>query len=174
MLTATTEMAVRALVFIALREREVDDAARPSASPREIAEGIGASSTYLAKTLSTLVKAGILRSSRGALGGVVLAIPAEQITLLAIVQACQGLVTGDYCRVLGEATSPQVCGFHQAMFELHQATLDALKRWNLRMLADRPKPSGGLRGNSSCKLAMAGECGAMAPGGRRRFPAKKV
>ncbi len=68
-------------------------------------------------------------------------------------QACQGLVIADYCAALGNATSPDVCTFHQAMHELHTATLRSLSRWTLKMLAARPTPRGTLVGNKQCRMA---------------------
>lgn len=147
MLTATTESAVRALIFLCIRGDN------NPASPREIAQAVGGSPTYMAKIAGTLTKAGIVRSRSGVAGGIVLNRSPSAITLLDIVQACQGLVLADYCDALGTATSPDVCGFHQAMYEVHTATTRSLTRWTLKKLAARPTPGGALGGNQQCRMA---------------------
>ena len=132
MLTQTTEAAVQALIHLVLLDRE------EPVSPRQIAEALSLSPSYLAKTTNLLVKANILRAHRGALGGVTLAHPSKSITLLEIVEACQGQVVGDYCR---EAENPlEVCAFHTAMREVHQALVQTLSKWTLADLAAQPKP----------------------------------
>ena len=57
-----------------------------------------------------------------------------------IVEACQGLVIGNYCQDLGPGDSDDVCAFHRAMMEVHQATVGALARWTLADLLARPRP----------------------------------
>lgn len=175
MLTATTESAIRALVYLCQRE---DDS---PASPREISDAVGGSPTYMAKIAGTLTRAGIVRSRSGVAGGIVLARPAAAISLLDIVQACQGLVIADYCDALGDATSPDVCAFHQAMHDLYTATVRSLSRWNLKMLATKPTPRGPLAGNTHCRMAsLAAICGgcphspATAPAASRRTVTTKT
>lgn len=159
MLTATTETAIRALVFLCRRGGE------QPASHREIAEAVGASPSYMAKIAGLLTRAGIVRSQAGVGGGIVLNRSPASITLLDIVQACQGLITADYCQALGEDTSPEVCAFHQAMYDVHHATVRALSRWTLKALAARPGPKGALAGNRECRMAcVAAACRDCDPG----------
>ena len=51
----------------------------------EIAAAIGCPRNYLSKTLYQLARAGVLRSVRGPLGGFLLAVPADKLTLKRIV-----------------------------------------------------------------------------------------
>ena len=76
MLSATSELAIRTLVFLAMSGKEV-----PIPAPR-IARALNCSPSYLAKTTATLSRAGILRSVRGTRGGVVLSQRPDEITLL--------------------------------------------------------------------------------------------
>lgn len=131
MLTRTSELAVRSLLYLIL-ESEGNPV-----SPRRISEAVGCSPTYLAKTFTQLVKAGILESVRGAGGGVVLARKPAEISLLDIVQACQGLLIGNYCRDIGDERV-DVCVFHTAMRELHEQTVSILSHWTLQDLLRRP------------------------------------
>jgi Rrf2 family protein len=131
-ITQTTELAVSILLSLALRGRDV------AVTPREIAEDIGASPTYTAKVCGQLVKAHILRSQRGAQGGVILEKLPESLTLLDIVEACQGRILADYCREVSDLR--KVCGYHLAMNELHKAVTGSLQRWTLRDLMRQPHP----------------------------------
>jgi Rrf2 family protein len=132
MLTKTSISAVRSLIFLCSEEEGV-----PS-SPRRIAEQLEESPTYLAKVVRHLVKAGILQAHRGATGGVTLNQPAEEITLLAVVEACQGKILGNFCQDTCDLDN--VCAFHEAAAELHDAIVGVLSRWTLADLVKRPHP----------------------------------
>ena len=106
MITKTTLSAVRALVYLGLHGQE------GSLSPRRIAEQLGESPTYMAKVTRLLVRADLLRAEKGAKGGVRLGRAPSQITLLAIVEACQGSLAGDYCQT--ECAPGLTCGYHAA------------------------------------------------------------
>lgn len=130
MITATTELAIRWLVYLAITGDE-----NPT-SPRRGADALSCSPSYLAKTSSLLVKAGILRSVRGIRGGVVLARDPEEVSLLDVVEACQGLLTANYCRESNEDS--EVCSYHSAMKELHEITTGTLDRWTIKDLLKHP------------------------------------
>src|SRR5690606_29975531 len=130
MLTQTSETAIRALIYLV---RHGDSG---PVSQRQIAREIDASATYLAKTLNMLVKAGILQSQHGVHGGVSLALPPSEITLRSIVEACQGILIGNYCAELAsEADLVHTCAFHQAMHQIFQATVAVMESWTLDRLA---------------------------------------
>ncbi len=57
---------------------------------RDLAREVGVPPHYLAKVLATLARAGVLSASRGAKGGYRLARPAEEITLLQILEPIEG------------------------------------------------------------------------------------
>ena len=147
MLTKTSETAVRVLVLIA---REAGE--RP-VSPGQIAEQLGASPSYLAKISTLLVKADILKTFRGMYGGMKLSHPPEEISLLAIVEACQGKILGDYCQE--HPKLKQVCAYHVAMHELQCAIVETLEKWTLAALAAKPAPDLALRDVVSCRMSRA-------------------
>jgi len=62
---------------------------------RDIAEACGIPSGHLLKILQQLVRAQVLSSERGPAGGFVLRKPADQITLLEVVEAIDGPICGD-------------------------------------------------------------------------------
>jgi len=110
------------------------------------------SPSYLAKTVGLLVRAGVLRSIRGSAGGVLLARTPQEINLLDVVEACQGLITAQYCDGYGE--SHEVCSYHRAMLELHEATVGTLSKWTLKDLLRYPAfPS---HADHECRMVFTG------------------
>ena len=146
MLTQTSELAIRTLIFLALEGQG------EPLSPRRIALSMECSPSYLAKTVGLLVRAGVLRSIRGSAGGVLLTRTPQEIRLLDVVEACQGLITAQYCE--GADGEAEVCSFHQAMLELHETTVGALARWTLMdLLACPANPDGTEHG---CRMVFSG------------------
>jgi Rrf2 family protein len=131
MLSRTSLSAIRALIYLGYSGRTV-------LSPKYIAHALEESPSYLAKILGQLTKAGILRATRGVNGGVQFSRPPDQISLLAIVEACQGVIVGNFCRHARDTAT--TCAYHQAMAELHGAIISVLSRWNLAQLINRPSP----------------------------------
>lgn len=144
MLSKTALLATRALVILA------KESSGQVMSPRKIASYLNESPAYLAKVLRLLVRAGILRAERGVAGGVFLSRPSHEITLLQIVEACQGIIHGDYCQHLEDSTS--VCAFHQASVELEGAVVGVLNRWTLADLQERPSPLRPLPRSVQCRM----------------------
>ncbi len=142
MLTKTSINAIQALMYIAQRPGDAP------VSPLEIAKHLGASPTYLGKIHTQLAKADLLKAHRGAHGGVTLGRSPVNITLLDIVEACQGKVLGDYCAHHGDLS--EVCAFHEAMHRLQEAILSVLSGWTLEMLLARPGPAKRLLGKVNC------------------------
>ncbi|MEG8099228.1 iron-responsive transcriptional regulator RirA [Candidatus Liberibacter brunswickensis] len=81
-LTKRTDYGVRILMYCAVHSD------RPNRIS-QIAESCGISELFLFKVLQPLVKAGIIDTVRGRNGGVLLCRPADQITLLDVVQATE-------------------------------------------------------------------------------------
>ena len=78
MLSQTAEYALRTVLFLA-------DRGEP-ARAEEIAQRLRVPRNYLSKTLHRLARAGVLRSARGKGGGFRLAVPADRLSLLHVVQ----------------------------------------------------------------------------------------
>ncbi len=165
MLTQTSETAIRALIYLALANPE-----QPM-TPREIAEHLSTSPSYMAKITHHLVRANLLRSQRGASGGVLLERDPRTITLLAIVEACQGLLVGNYCEEIEGHMEP-VCAFHQAMKEAHLALVSVLSRWTLADLVRQPGPTDKSKiDHARCKMGFIGLDGKVLPPDRVRAAA---
>jgi len=146
MLTKTTETAIQILVFLGLYDE------REPVSPNELARHLKTSPSYTAKITGMLVKADLLKAVRGSRGGVVLARAPEEITLLAVVEACQGRILGDYCDGVGEVH--QTCAYHQAMKEAHDAILGVMQKWTIGDLVKKPLPSEEIRSSVNCRMAV--------------------
>jgi Rrf2 family protein len=151
MLTKTSVTALRMLVYVARGQN-----GNPVA-PAEAASTLGASLTYLSKINTELAKAGILITHRGTKGGVTLARPPEQISLLDVVEACQGRILGDYCAPHDDLS--QVCAFHHAMHELQSQIIAVLSKWTLADMIRRPLPIEPLRGKVQCRMDRGGDNG---------------
>lgn len=145
MLTKTSEIAVQTLVLLSRRNDQ------DPVSPRELAARLNASPTYMAKVTGLLVKANLLQAHRGVHGGVSLSRSASQISLLDVVEACQGRILGDYCQE--GAASKTVCAFHAAMLDLHEAIIGTLGRWTIDDIEKKTLPSPPLRGLVRCKMS---------------------
>lgn len=145
MLTHTSEIAIRSLIYLGLKGH---DGPIP---PHEIAARMGCSPSYLAKVMGQLVKAGILRSHRGPQGGMSLARDSQLINLLEIVEAVQGLMIANYCQAIGDDIGP-VCAFHRAMWDVRRSMMDAMRRWHLSDLIQTPYPTGELADNEQCLM----------------------
>jgi len=145
MIGKTSHSALRTLLLLSQQDRT------SCWSPRRLAELLGESPTYLAKVVRHLVKSGILEAERGVKGGVRLAKHPAEITLLDVVESCQGVIVGDYCR--SSRPDPSVCNFHRAAVELHQAVTAVLGRWTLEQLLERPYAAPACEGEFICLMA---------------------
>ncbi len=83
-LSQSTEYAIHSLFYLAVNND------RQTVLVSEVAHAQKVSETYLAKIFQSLVKAGLVRSFRGAKGGYHLARPVDAITLKDIVLAVEG------------------------------------------------------------------------------------
>ncbi|HSB65042.1 MAG TPA: Rrf2 family transcriptional regulator [Anaerolineales bacterium] len=90
-ITRQADYAVRAMVYLAQLGPDQRAATGQIAKERNIPP------SFLAKIVSQLSVAGLLQTSRGARGGVSLAKPAEDISLLDVVQAIDGPILLNDC-----------------------------------------------------------------------------
>ncbi len=99
-ITRQADYAVRAMVYLAQMGPE------GKAATGQIAKDKAIPPSFLAKIVSQLSVAGLLQTSRGARGGVSLAKPAEDISLLDVVEAIDGPILLNDC--VGESS---VCDY---------------------------------------------------------------
>jgi len=158
MLTQTSVTAVRILIHLG------QEAPGEVVTLKQIAEAIDESPTYLVKIARHLVRAGILRAQRGKSGGVMLNRAPGSVTLLAIVEACQGIFHGVFCQDTPNLS--KTCALHQAGAELHEAITRTLSRWTLADFMAQPCPTKELQSKVRC-LLQGGRPGFM-PSAKRR------
>ena len=99
-ITRQADYAIRAVLYVAKL------GANQRAATRQIAQGQHIPPSFLAKIISQLSIAGLLQTTRGAHGGVMLAKPSEAITLLDIVEAIDGPIALNDC-----VTDKDACNF---------------------------------------------------------------
>ena len=105
-------------------------------SVRRIADAHGLSPSFLSKITSRLVGARLLDSLKGPGGGIRLGRSAEDITLLDVVEAIDGLESLSEC-VLGfaECSDRAACAVHEEWDPLREAIVAMLSARNLNDLA---------------------------------------
>ncbi len=121
-LSNTSTYAIRAALYVASARLAAGD----FMSTRRIAEDLDVPFPFLAKVLKEMVQAGILGSQRGPAGGVSLARPASQITLLDIVRSVHGDEIFASC-VLGlpACDNEHPCALHEP-WRVQRAQLESL------------------------------------------------
>jgi Rrf2 family protein len=105
---------------------------------------------HLAKVVQVLRRAGLVRTWRGAGGGVALALPPEEVTLRRVIEAVEGPLALNRCLVEpGACPRDRFCPVHpvweriQALVvgELEAVTLAALARQGRSSFPERPPES---------------------------------
>jgi Rrf2 family nitric oxide-sensitive transcriptional repressor len=145
MLTKTSEVGIQTLIYLSVLNTE------DPVSPKRIAAELDQSPSYLSKITGQLVKANLLTAHRGVHGGVTLSRSPEDVTLLDIVQALQGLITGNYCASTTHHPDP-VCAFHAAMREVHRVTVETLTKWTVADLLANPVSREPVPQGARCKM----------------------
>jgi Rrf2 family protein len=101
-ITRQADYALRAVIFLSRLDSD------QKASTSAIAEEQKIPPSFLAKIVSQLSLAGLIQTSRGARGGVSLARPPENISVLDVIEAIDGPVMLNEC-----AVNPNNCTFGQ-------------------------------------------------------------
>lgn len=103
---------------------------------REIAADMEIPQRYVTQILADLVREGILTAVAGPGGGYALAKPAEDLTLLEVVEAAEGPVTLDRCVLRGGPCGwTEICPVHGVWTRAQQALVDELARITFAELA---------------------------------------
>lgn len=131
-LSRTAEYALRAMLALANHGQGNVLAAE------RLAEMTGTPANYLGKTLYALVKAGLLRSTRGRTGGFALALPPEQVTVARIADTFAEPSPPRPCLLgTGPCTSEHPCAAHFRWSAVTTAAREPLVQTTLAdLLAD--------------------------------------
>jgi Rrf2 family protein len=113
-LSQTTGYAIKALGCL-------DDPAPVSRFVSGIAERTGVPRAYLAKIVNLLARQGLIVAKRGQRGGIALARPARQISLLQIVEAVEGKAwLGPCLLALDDCGTARACPTHAFWLEVRE------------------------------------------------------
>ncbi len=120
MLSKTGEYALRAVVALA----GVGEG-KPVLGP-DLAGTTRVPQAYLSKVMRTLVRAGIATSQRGQGGGFALALPADEITVLDVLDAVDPIQRIDTCPLGLRAHAGGLCPLHRRLDEAFSMVQQAL------------------------------------------------
>jgi len=122
-------------------------------SVEQVANAQGVSPSYLAKIFQQLVKAGLLRSHRGAKGGYALSRPPAQINLRDIAAVFEGSVPLYDCNANAKHCGLGAkCLIIATFSEAEQKMYEVLERVTLQELVDRSLVQGGWAGKETAEL----------------------
>ncbi len=129
--SSACEYAIRALAFLATRPTGQRVLAR------DVAEQENIPGPFLGKVFQTLVKGGLLHSTKGPGGGFALARNPEEITLYDIRAVVDGVNDLEECAVgLSDCSDDQPCPLHDSWKPIRTQIVDYLKSTTLREMAD--------------------------------------
>ncbi len=121
-ITRQADYALRAMVFLARQEPN------QRASTKQIAETQKIPPSFLAKIVSQLSIAGLIHTSRGARGGVILSKPADKISLLDVVEAIDGPIALNDCTISpASCDNYSDCPLHDIWAETQKILVDKLR-----------------------------------------------
>jgi len=134
-ITRETDYAMRCVLYLSGQPDKVvmvDEIAREMAVPR----------SFLAKILQRLVKAGVVRSFRGVKGGFQLSRAPQDINLLNVIEAIEGLVALNACAVDSRVCEfSNTCGVHTVWVKLRGEVNELLKKHNFADIAEATRKS---------------------------------
>jgi len=128
---------LRALLDLALHDGEGLIPLKDIARRQEI------SLHYLEHLIAPLIAAGLVRSTRGARGGVLLVKPPSQIKLSEVIQALEGSIAPVECvRDPGLCQRSALCASRDVWSELMEAMVQVLDSTTLQDLVERQRTKG--------------------------------
>ncbi len=132
-ITRQADYAVRAVLYLAQMGSE------QRAATSQIAQEQKIPPSFLAKIVSQLSVAGLLQTSRGARGGVSLARPPEQISLLEVVEAIDGPIYLNECVADsgGACSFSEDCPMRPVWCDVQIDLINRLKNTNFERLLDK-------------------------------------
>ncbi|MEN6482606.1 MAG: Rrf2 family transcriptional regulator [Anaerolineaceae bacterium] len=121
-ITRQADYALRAMLFLA----KLEPTSRAATS--QIAEEQHIPPSFLAKIISQLSIAGLIHTSRGARGGVLLARPPEDISILEVIEAIDGPIALNECtHVKGGCTFGDECPLKPLWCDTQNELVEKLK-----------------------------------------------
>lgn len=134
MFSQTVEYALRAVVFLAQRAPDPQKTA-------DIAAATQVPSAYLAKVLQGLREKEIVHLQRGIGGGVSLAVPSDELTILTVVNAVDPIRRITTCPLDLKSHGVKLCALHRRMDNAMMEMEQAFASTTLSELLSDPNPS---------------------------------
>jgi len=131
MISQTAEYALRAIVFLA----EHDDAPRTTV---EIAAGTDVPVGYLAKVMQPLSRGRIVDAQRGPNGGFSLRVPADELTMLRVINAVDPIRRFPECPLKIAHHGRNLCPLHRTLEETARMAEQRLAGLTIRDLLAVP------------------------------------
>lgn len=130
-LTRQGDYAARAVIYLAKHQlANIKEVATEQQVPQE----------YLAKIVQKLVAAGIISSQRGKGGGISLAKPPENISLLEVIEAVEGPVVLNRCLIRpNECPRDAFCSIHGELAKIQHSLRKQLGALDFAKLAKKEK-----------------------------------
>ncbi len=133
-ITRQADYAVRAVLYLA----RLGGGERAATST--VAEEQRIPPSFLAKIISQLSIAGLLHTSRGARGGVTLARPPKEITLLDVIESIDGPIMLNECvGEEGDCAFDDDCPLRSVWCDAQEVLVKRLKSTSFQQLLDRSK-----------------------------------
>lgn len=131
-ITRQADYALRAMLYLSRLEPHL------KAATRQIAETQHIPPSFLAKIISQLSIAGLIHTSRGARGGVMLSRPAANISLLEVVEAIDGPIALNDCTASPENCEMEDCPLHDIWYETQADLVNKLRSTTFEKFAGDP------------------------------------
>jgi len=127
-LSRNAHYAIRTVIDLSLQER---------GRSAEIARRQGIPQAYVAKIVHALSRAGIVRTHRGARGGVQLAKSPAAVTLREVIEATEGPLALNLCVVWGDCPCVQPCPVRASLARLQSVVEHELDGVTIQQLTER-------------------------------------
>jgi len=140
-ITRASDYAVRVMIHLA--------GLPPASTVRqaELSKATDVSGHFLSKVLQQLVRARLIRSQRGAGGGYGLAVAAQSVSLLDVVEAIEGPLRLNQCMEEGPSCERKSwCPAHRVWAEAQEAVVKVLDGASMSALAAHAKASSTIYG----------------------------
>ena len=134
MFSQKVEYALRAVAYLASKP----GGAR---TVEQIAKATKVSPTYLAKVIQELVHGGVARSQRGIGGGITLAKPADELTMLEVVNAVDPIRRIESCPLDLASHGVRLCPLHKRLDNALALVEDAFRSTTLAEILAEPSDS---------------------------------
>ncbi|MBI4437092.1 MAG: Rrf2 family transcriptional regulator [Candidatus Omnitrophica bacterium] len=135
--SAGTEYAIRAVLRVAQSDTPL--------FIREISEKETIPKSFLSKLVQSLTHGGLLEARRGMHGGVNLARPKEEISVLEIIEACEGPLRSPTCLLNHTTQCPRSteCSIHEVWQKAQEGMIEILSKTKLSDLLDNGRGRNG-------------------------------